>query len=114
MVHIRTYSQLEALDLTQAENELIKASCAGTACSVADGELPSECDNTHDDRRVRASILRYLLLGGCQHNQVPICTINLCGAYITGTLDLDQQRLKNSIVLSKCRISDGLSVISPT
>lgn len=111
MVHIRKFGQLEALDLSQAEKALIDACSEGASCKIANGELPPDCDNPTDDRKIRSSILRYLLLGGCQDKPIPICTVNLSGAVITETLDLDQQKLRNSIVFSKCRMGGGLSAV---
>ncbi|MVO16820.1 hypothetical protein [Parasedimentitalea huanghaiensis] len=111
MGFIRKWCQLKALDLTEAENRLIDACYAGIDCKFSNGDLPSRCSNPPGDQKIRASILRYLLLGGCEEKPLPICTINLSGAYITGTLHLDQQKLKNPLVLSKCYMSGELSAI---
>lgn len=109
MGHIRTQTELKALHLSEAERKLIGKCYAGYACKLVDGDLPENCSNPTSDRRVRASVLRYLLLGGCPDRPLPICTIDLCGAHITGSLSLDHQKLTNPLKLSKCRMSDEIS-----
>ncbi|THH38089.1 hypothetical protein E4Z66_00490 [Aliishimia ponticola] len=111
MGHIRTWSQLEALDLSQAEKKLIYACYYSDPCKLDDGDLPSSCSNPTGTRRVRASVLRYLLLGGCHEKPLPTCKVDLCGAHITGSLNLDHQKIKNSLSLSKCRMDSELTAI---
>ncbi|MDK3019146.1 translocation/assembly module TamB domain-containing protein [Pseudodonghicola flavimaris] len=88
--------------LTPAEQKLITACRAEEACTLGDGTLPP--DGTPDpDRRVRAEVLRYLILGGCDRCKIQGWGVNLAGAYVEGQLDLSFQTAKGETSLQACR-----------
>ena len=64
MAHIRTHEELMRLKPTAAEKLLIQHAKAGTVCVLKDGNLPDE------EKTIRAEVLRYLILGGCDACEV--------------------------------------------
>lgn len=106
MAHIRTKAELDALDLTEAEVQLIEACQKGETCILGDGELPEEiknADNPDPARHIRADVLRYQILGGCDDYQVDEIGVWVKGAHITGTLDLGFCAARGAICLLSCR-----------
>ena len=86
--------------LTDAEEALIAACRAGTDCPL--GSTPPPAD-APPGLTIRADVLRYLILGGCDEKPVQSPGIALSGARITGTLDLDFATAKGGTTLSHCR-----------
>ena len=106
---IRNWAGIEALKpgLSPAEQQLIDACKRGEPCKLGDGELPPEGEPA-PEREIRAKILRYLILGGCEDCKVEGWGVNLAGACITGVLDLSFQTAKGLTGLSNCRFQSGL------
>jgi len=73
---------------------------SGDYAVIADGALP---DATQVDRSIRGEFLRLLLLGGDETHRVHEKGIQLRGALITGTLDLEGCRIHCGIALKDCR-----------
>ena len=88
--------------LTPAERKLVAACEAGTECVLGDGELPPE-GAPNPERRVRAEVLRYLILGGCDGCKVQGWGVRLVGAYVVDQLDLSFQSAKGVTGLIACR-----------
>lgn len=87
--------------LTPAEKKLIAACRVGEECVLSDGRLPPE--GTPDpERRVRAEVLRYLILGGCERCKVQGSGVRVTGAYVEGQLDLSFQTAKGLTELVAC------------
>ena len=103
MAHIRTYDEIG--ETTAAEAALIDACRKGEHCELGDGMRPDE-GYAGDDRRIRAELLRYLLLGGCEE-----CSaedgVTLVGAVISGTLDLRFRDTGCQITLINCRFENA-------
>jgi len=103
MAHIRTWADIEARAkadgfdkaedwLTPAELKLRDAAVAGEVCNLA-WELPPELaegEEPNPERQIRADVLRYLILGGCDDYRTDDAGVMLAGAHVTGTLDVSQ------------------------
>lgn len=87
-------------DLGPAEIALIKGVGSGSFDQVGSGGLPDAGDET---RRVRADLIRYLLLGGPDAPAMHEKGLRLGGAWIVGTLDLEGCRVPRDIGLLDCR-----------
>lgn len=93
--------------LTPAEKKLIAACRAGKPCVLGDGTLPPA--GTDDpERRVRAEVLRYLILGGCDRCKVQGWGVRVTGAYVKGQLDLSFQTAAGATGLHVCRIEQEI------
>lgn len=87
--------------LTDAEEALIAACRAGTACDL--GTTPPHYADPPSSHMIRADVLRYLILGGCDEKPVQSPGITLFGAVITGVLDLDFAQAHGGTTLNHCR-----------
>lgn len=87
-------------ELGPAEVALVKGVGSGSFDQVGTGGLPEIGDET---RRVRAELIRYLLLGGPDAPQMHEKGLRLGGAWIVGTLDLEGCRIPRDIGLLDCR-----------
>ena len=103
MSTIKTYQDLNKQKPTDPELKLIQDSRSGVPCVFNDGARP---DTAHPDHTIRASILRYLILGGCADLSVDGRGVSLRGAYITGVLDLDYETTKGATRLLNCTFED--------
>ncbi|GHH00988.1 hypothetical protein [Pseudodonghicola xiamenensis] len=93
--------------LTPAERKLIAACRVAEECILGDGTLPPE--GTPDpERRVRAEVLRYLILGGCDRCKVQGWGVRVSGAYVEGRLDLSFQTAVGVTSLLVCRIEQEI------
>ena len=107
MAHIRTKKELYERELTPAEEQLIEACQKGEFCQLGDGELPPE--GTPDpSRHVRADVLRYLILGGCDDCIVDDIGVWVEGAHVTGTLDLDFTTTRGAIRMHNSRFKERI------
>ncbi|MCX7288300.1 MAG: hypothetical protein NTW20_12310 [Rhodobacterales bacterium] len=86
--------------LGPAEVALIDGLGNGTVDQIGSGGLPDPGDET---RRVRADLIRYLLVGGPDAPVMHEKGIRLSGAWIVGTLDLEGCRVPRDIGLLDCR-----------
>lgn len=110
---IRNWSDIEALDppLTAPERQLIEACKAGVECVLGDGTRPEGADPA---RTIRADLLRYLILGGCDECRVHEWGVQLMGAWISGALDLSFATAKGPTGLIKCRFEKPLQALQTT
>ncbi|WP_299724490.1 hypothetical protein [uncultured Tateyamaria sp.] len=99
MAILRTYAEVLDQEPTTAETDLIEASKAGVPCALDDGACPTSPDPA---RTIRADILRYLLLGGCEACAVDERGVHLIGGYITGALDLNLATTHGAVQLENC------------
>ncbi len=99
-------------DLTEAE-ERLRAGVGGAAPVVLGDGVPES--DAGDDRRVRASFIRYLALGGCEACRPGEKGVQLRGALIVGDgdpraetqgLDLEGCTLKGDLGLLACRFPE--------
>lgn len=98
---IRTWAEAEALEppLTQAELDLRSACLTGEPCLLSDGRRP-DSEEKQPDRVVRADILRFFILGG---DTTGLIGVELKGAYITGSLNLNFVDVSGATRLENCR-----------
>lgn len=106
---ISNWADIEAhyLPLTEAEEQLKAACQTGGPCTLGDGELP-EAETPPSSREIRAPILRYFILGGCESCPVTSKGVDLEGAYVTGQLDIGFEHAKGKTYLFKCRFEEGI------
>lgn len=114
MVHFKKISDFLALKgsetPTKAELDLIKFAQAGLICNLA-RERP---DEAQEENRVRATLLRHLIMGGDSSCEVHERGVRLCGGWIEGVLNLDHCTAHGGISLQKCRFSDTPNLIGAT
>lgn len=87
-----------------------KNSCSPPASRVSRvlGDLPTPGDPT---REVRAEVLRYLILGGCEDHPGADWGLQLEGARITGTLDLSFATARGITSLVYCRFDQPIAAL---
>lgn len=86
--------------LGPAEVTLVDGLGTGAFDRLGSGGLPEAGDET---RRIRADLIRFLLLGGPEAPRMHEKGLRLGGAWIVGTLDLEGCRLPCDIGLLDCR-----------
>ncbi len=86
--------------LGPAEITLVEGIGSGNFDRVGSGGLPAEGDEA---RRVRAALIRFLLLGGPDAPALHEKGLRLGGAWIDGVLDLEGCRVPRDIGLLDCR-----------
>lgn len=89
-------------DPTPAEVRLIAACRAGEDCKLGDGNLPDEGADG-PERRIRASLIRLLAMGGTPDCMLHRSGVALVGARITGELDLRFATAQGRLKLDACR-----------
>lgn len=92
----QVWADIQALNPTEPERELISACRSGKACNLGDDRPADESP----ERTIRAEILRYLILGGCADCPVHEFGVRLSGAYIKGELDLSFAAARGPTVLA--------------
>ncbi|MFN0115130.1 MAG: hypothetical protein ACKVPY_10680 [Paracoccaceae bacterium] len=106
MARYRTLAEWEGLTgddaLKPAERRLIDAVRAGEPCSLGDGTRP---DSPDPDRTIRADLLRYLILGGCDACRTDETGVGLIGAFVAGELDLAFATARGATTLYACRFA---------
>lgn len=109
---IRSFFDIEVLrkngDLTSAEEQLIADCQADEPTVLGDGGLPKK---PSDDRKVRAELLRYLILGGCDKCQVGDQGVMLQGAWVEGDLNISFTSVRGGVFLRYCMLSDSFLAI---
>ena len=85
--------------LLPAEETVLAGLANGDVDRLGDGRRPQE---PREDRRIRASLLRFLLLGGDEEARPHEKGIRLSGAWIEGPLDLESCRIRRDIGLTNC------------
>jgi hypothetical protein len=91
---------------TTAERKLIEATQAGRDCYLCDRKNLARPTEATDKTRIRASLLRLLIIGG-----TPACNlyergVTLLGGWIDGTLDLGFCTASGQTVLCHCLFPD--------
>lgn len=104
MAIIRTYAEVLELKPNEAERKLIEACKAGERC-ILGHDVPLQPSDTCT---IRADILRYLLLGGCENCVVDGRGVWLMGGFISGTLDLDHAKVHGATQLPKCHFENRI------
>ena len=107
MAILRTYAEVQELNPTEVEQQLIDACKAGELCDLGD-DVPTE---PSPQRTIRADILRYLVLGGCEECPVDGRGVTLYGGFITGMLDIDYGTAKGATQLISCYFDSQFDAI---
>lgn len=90
--------------LSPIEKLLLLSCTRGEICLVGDGTRPTSATR---ENKIRASFLRYLILGGCENVRIHQAGIQLIGAFIEcrdNTLDLISISVEYDIILKNCNI----------
>lgn len=107
---IRTYADIEKLDgedaLSDAERLLIENCKIGELTALGSGTRP---DGPSPERTIRAELLRYLILGGCEQCRMHEKGVRLAGAWIAGELDLSFASCNGAVYLSRCAFAEPLA-----
>lgn len=90
--------------LWPAEETLLEAAALGQPCLI-EWARPSEAT---EENRIRAGLLRFLLLGGDDQAPVHEKRLEVHGAYIDGDVDLEGVSTTRSLWLFKCKINGAL------
>lgn len=99
---------LDALrPLTPAEERIIADLAVGEFDRLGDGLRPASADPA---REVRASFLRFLILGGDATHRPHEKGVRVSGGWISGVLDLEGCRIPRDIGLKDCRF-DAVPVL---
>lgn len=103
MALIRSYSQIEerrrAGELTLAEEQLLAECRSGEPVVLGDGTRPQHAS---PERTIRADLLRYLILGGCEAFRTHEHGIWVLGAWVDGHLDFAFATAHGATVLNNC------------
>lgn len=102
---------LKGNGLSQAETKLLYHCTRGEDCIIGDGTRP---ESKTDDNEIRASFLRYLILGGCDEAPLHQRGIRLHGAYITcrnNMFDLEAANICQEVGLLNCHIDGSLNLL---
>lgn len=106
---IRTYADIERLEgedaLSEAEKKLIEGCKRGELTTLGNGSRPKRSSKA---RTIRADLLRYLILGGCEQCRVHEKGVQLEGAWIVGELDLSFASAKGAVYLLGCALAEPL------
>ncbi len=95
--------------LSAAEQKLLDQAATPSRVTIGDGTLPP---SDAPDLRIRAELIRFLLLGDCGDVRLHDKGIRLRGAYITGALDLQGCDCARDISLTACRATDPINVVN--
>jgi|LGOV01.1.fsa_nt_gb hypothetical protein len=87
--------------LTRAERQIVNEIDSGQDIVLGDGKLPLE--DAGGDRLVNADFIRYLAIGGCDGCKTHEKGLQVAGALIVGTLDLEGCKLGRDLGLFSCR-----------
>lgn len=104
-VMARTWAEIERLGLSKAERKLVEKCKAGKECVLGDGERPEGPSQT---RTIRAEVLRYLILGGCEDCRVHEQGVRLKGAFVVNTLDISFLIAKGNTQLRNCTFKEKI------
>jgi len=91
--------------LSPAEELIRDRIGAGGFVIIGDGALPGAAAAA--DRQVRAGFIRYLTTGGCKALPAPVpeTGVQVEGALVTGTLDLEGVAAERDLALFNCRFA---------
>lgn len=91
--------------LNAAEKKLIACCARGDTCVLGDGERPEEFS---EERKVRAGLIRFFILGGDDETPVHERGVDLKGAWIVDELDLHCVTACSDIALIRCNFREAV------
>jgi hypothetical protein len=102
-------------DLTDPEREVVQAAALGKDADFQSGDPekddPAKAETWGDDRKVRASVLRWLCVDAAARRLVDPKGVRVVTACIEGGLDLSFARLPFPLVFLSCAIPEGISLL---
>ncbi|WP_108815640.1 hypothetical protein [Loktanella sp. Alg231-35] len=108
---ITKWSEVQALIdddlLTPAEMKMIAAAQEGRVAEIGDA-VPAP--NT-EIVKIRAALLRYMMLGGCADYDIEAAGVQIYGAWIDGSLDLNFTKTKGPIALIHCLVPEQVQLL---
>jgi len=102
---VEKWEELVGGALLPAEKQAIDACRAGQPCTLGDGSRPEGPDDT---RKIRAVVLRQLIIGGVKEDPTHDWGVNITGAYVTGELDISFATAKGPTILCYCLFDEAL------
>ncbi|MEL7107128.1 MAG: hypothetical protein AAGM21_14490 [Pseudomonadota bacterium] len=114
--HIRTWAEIDGMGgedaLTPAELQLRDAVVAGEFCKLGENVPPElEPGQTPDPEvHIRAEVLRYFILGGCEKYKSDPTGVWIQGAHVTGTLNIGFHKVPGAIDMSHCRFDQRIDM----
>lgn len=100
------WSDIKKLKITAPERKLIEASKRGIHC-ILGKDTPTGPDQS---REIRAEILKYLILGGCDKCRVHELGVSVSGAIILGSLNISYCIAPRPTQLINCLITRRLEM----
>jgi hypothetical protein len=97
--------------LSEAEKRFVEGAGDSARLMFGDGEIP---DQDSPDTRIRAALIRFVLLGKDTEIDLHDKGVRLRGAVITARLDLQGCDCRRGISLTLCRVEESLSLINAT
>ena len=102
-------------DLSDSERKVVEAAAKGEDADFRSGDPekddPAKAETWGDDRKVRASVLRWLCTDAAARRLVDPHGVQVAGARIEGTLNLSFARLPFPLILVFCAIPEGISLV---
>lgn len=106
---IRTYADIEKLKgkdaLSPSEKTLIENCKLGEPTVLGDGTRPN---GPSPQCTIRADLLRYLILGGCEQCRLHEKGVELAGAWLEGQLDMSFASAKGAVHLLQCAFAEPI------
>ncbi|HJP91221.1 MAG TPA: hypothetical protein VJ875_04645 [Pyrinomonadaceae bacterium] len=102
--------------LTAAEFKMLHSAASGTTAFCGPSQIdnpannPADSDNWSADRQIRSDLIRWLCINQAARDCVDPRGIQICGARISGALDLSFATVPFPLRLSRCRLSDNWSL----
>ena len=101
-------------DLTATERKLLSAAITGTPVNLRTGDAkrdnPAQAGNWGSVRTIRADMLIDLLIGDRTPEDGRLRAVKLCGARITGSLDLEAATLTCPLLLQDCHFDESVNL----
>ena len=97
--------------LSAAEQKLVEQANTPNRITIGDGTLP---DTETDTNRIRAELIRFLMLGRSVDVRLHDKGMRLRGAWIVGALDLQGCDCARDLTLSCCNLADPMNFVNAT
>ncbi len=99
-------------NLLPAETVLLEACLKGEFPPMQSGTRPDTQKERTEANRIRVKFLRFLLLGGDEDAPIHEQGVQLRGAWIDGTLDLEGALLPHDVLLENCWIDGNILLVA--
>ena len=98
-------------NLNAAEQKFVDCMAQGKGCKIDDIRPTKAIDTNGENANViRAELISFFALGGSEHAPIKNNIIDLCGAYISGALNLSWVSSSYALGLMNCHFEDSVDV----